>query len=344
MTQPCSHTIYKNSRLEYIDTLKGGAIIFIVLLHCFVFLPIYKPSISAIPLFFVISGLFCNGDKKWGDFLRKQFYTLIIPYISYNLIVGIFIYALSAVGVNLPYEHDILSIFYTDIFYELPNYPLWFLPALFVSQVVFMIILKLCRYLNYKPRIVAITITTAIIGYIGYKSQPLPLFFDRGLLGVVFYAIGFLFSQTPLWNKPDKYNKIGYYLIVPSIIIYLLTRHCIDMAYAYYDMPYHILLINIFALFISSLYICKLIKSIPIVTYLGRHSLIVLCTHCIIITPLNIILQKICTETNLFYTPFILGVLVIVLLNYLIVPFCTKFLPVISGISKHRTNDRCECN
>ena len=315
-------------RLDYIDTLKGFAIIFVVLLHCFVFVPIYTPSIAAIPLFFVLSGLFHNDNQRWYRFVGKLAFTLLIPYIAYNIIPAIATYLLNCIRPILPNHHDLWAIFYTDNIDDLINYPLWFLPALFVTQVIFMIISTLCRQAGRWGRIL-LGILAITIGYVGYRLPALPLFVDKGITGVMFYAIGYLAAHTPLLKNNGRYDTIGYLLIVPMAALYLLTRNRIDMAFNAYGMPYGVLIIHIFSLFVASLYLCKLIQRLPLVTYMGRNSLIVLCTHAIIITPLYLLLRRYSHTT---YDPFILAVAVIALLYYVAIPFCRKFLPLISGI------------
>ena len=319
-------------RLDYIDTLKGFAIIYVVLLHCFVFVPIYTPSIAVIPLFFILSGLFHKGDKPFGLFIGKQAFTLLIPYATYNIIPHLICMLLNKAQFFLPNNHDILSPFYAHHIDQLINYPLWFLPALFVAQVIFYFIEKIsskCGRWGF-----AITSFSALaIGYIGYCCELLPFFIDRGLVGVMFYCMGYLVAHTPMWKNPTRYDKVGYCLIIPFAILYLLTRNRIDMAFNTYNMAYVTLIIHIFALFAATLYGCKLIKKVPLITYMGRHSLIVLCTHAILIAPLYIILHRFIHTP---YNPFILATIVIILLYYVAIPFCRKFLPYISGITPRR--------
>ena len=76
------------SRNEYIDWLKGFAIILVVLGHCWtldrgLFWLIYR---FHMPLFFCISGYLFNNKRNFKDFLKIKLKTLIIPYMISFLI------------------------------------------------------------------------------------------------------------------------------------------------------------------------------------------------------------------------------------------------------------------
>lgn len=333
MSRFCNTTTHNNHYLPYIDTLKGFAILYVVLVHSFAFIYI-DTTFTVIPLFFVLSGLFHNTNESISKFFIKRIYTLLIPYIAYNLIIWLELKALQLMGVDIPYIRNPLYIFFASYDYDLNNYALWFLPTLFISEVIFMAVDRLSRLMPHKMQNIIITIASLVIGYIGYSSEEnLILFFDKGMACTPFYCMGYLFAQSPLWNKPKRYDKIGYYLIVPMIVTYILTRADLDVAKGIYEQYFSLLIINIASLFMALLYICKLVKNVPIINYFGRNSLIILCTHIILVIPIYGLYTNICKEPLLY---ILTEISVIILLYFPTIPFCRRFLPYISGVKPQK--------
>ena len=87
----------------------------------------------------------------------------------------------------------------------------------------------------------------------------------------------------------------------------------------------------IVALFVSQFYLCKLIGRLPFVTYLGRYSLIVLCTNMLVIPIMMGVALRFFGYDSAVIVSSVATLLVI---RWLVVPFCIRFMPDVSGI-KH---------
>ena len=318
-------------RYDYIDTLKGGAIIFVVLYHSQFLSLCYEPNSVRPLLFMIISGMFFREALSWRDFLKKNFWGLIVPYIAYNLLCGIEYNAHHLCGVNMPVQ-DIGATFYAALPHLLPNTPTWFLLTLFLTSLLFKCMVTVIDRVLHRWRIASIAVLSLVVGYagyyIGYRDIHTPLFPEVALTGVVFYAMGYLFRQMPGIEYNKRYDRIGYVLILPTLVAYVILRGKVSMAENNYSIPYWQLLLMMGMLYVGVFYLCKLIGRVPIVTFLGRHSLIVLCTHLMVIPLLmGLSLRLFDYEISVVVT----SVATLILLRWAIVPFCKKYLPWISG-------------
>ena len=88
-------------RYDYIDTLKGGAMIFVVLYHSCFLNTFYTSSVTFVPLFFMVSGFLFKADVSWKDLLFRNMRMLLLPYLVYNVLHVIFCNSLHAIGVNM---------------------------------------------------------------------------------------------------------------------------------------------------------------------------------------------------------------------------------------------------
>ncbi len=79
-----------NKRIEWIDFIKGIAILELVVYH-FGVLPWL---ISPVPVFFFLSGIFFSDAKPFGQFLKHKSKALLLPFLFFYLLGVTF----SAVG------------------------------------------------------------------------------------------------------------------------------------------------------------------------------------------------------------------------------------------------------
>ena len=134
-------------RKKYIDVAKGILIISVVIGHVISFEYIITATIKTfiytfhIPAFFIISGILINPNRlqnlSFKEFVSRRIKRLIIPYILFELIGGIFQIFL--------YGSDKIS--FVGILYGLFTMHCnigadWFLPTLFVAELLFYIMIK----------------------------------------------------------------------------------------------------------------------------------------------------------------------------------------------------------
>lgn len=138
-------------------------------------------------LCFIISGIFFNPVKypSFLSFLIAKSRSLLIPYILYLIVSKI---------LKLTCDTD--------------NVTLWFLPVLFVSEIVFYIITNLTAKIKYKRQLcIFIVIILVLIGYrLSFSGVRIP--FDLQNVGhaLIYYTYGYYFNRllkkisTTLWK------------------------------------------------------------------------------------------------------------------------------------------------
>lgn len=319
-------------RYDYIDTFKGGAMICVILWHsCFLTL-FYKHSVVSVPLFFIISGLFYKENLSWKELLIRNIKLLLIPYLAYNFLKLLIFKSLSLLGVNVA-DASVLTIFYPLSAESVPNVATWYLLVLFIVVPLFKVLFMAVKLMASKWQKIILLLVLLLIGYSGYilaqNNIRLPWLMDIVPIGLLFYGIGYLVSSMQVLLPKAKYDWLGYSLIIPLFGVYLFLRKYVSMASGTYDLPYVQLVVMIMSLFVSLFYLCKAVGYVPIITYIGRYSLIALCTHMIMIPlSMGVTLRFFDYNTAVVVT----SIATIILLRWCVIPFCIRFLPWISGI------------
>jgi acyltransferase len=139
----------QSERTHWIDIARGIGIIFIIYAHMLGSKdPRYLFYAFHIPLFFFLSGVVYN-PKKYGNFLtflKKSIKGLLVPYFIFAFISFIlWLVGLKTLNFFSPeIIKQFLSIFYANSNYGLMafNDVLWFLPALFVTRILFALIVN----------------------------------------------------------------------------------------------------------------------------------------------------------------------------------------------------------
>jgi fucose 4-O-acetylase-like acetyltransferase len=144
------------SRLGWVDYAKGIGIFLVVLGHALRAFPPPGPALSVpiyitlnwsiyafhMPLFFLLSGLFLHSGatrQAIGLFLRKKVATLLYPYLLWSLIYG------STQAILSPATSPIADLI---ALIRIPWQPIdhyWFIYAMFIYSVVYVILAKLTR-------------------------------------------------------------------------------------------------------------------------------------------------------------------------------------------------------
>lgn len=139
-------------RLDYIDVAKGIGMLFVIFAHVN-----YTPKLLILtysfhmPLFFIISGMLFDRKRfsNFGDLIKRRFRTLILPYLVFSfLAIG---YAFLSERM-FPEVFDITQEKYLTFVKQVfvasgsagtCNVPLWFVPNLFVIEIMYYFISKL---------------------------------------------------------------------------------------------------------------------------------------------------------------------------------------------------------
>ncbi|WP_321437567.1 acyltransferase family protein [uncultured Bacteroides sp.] len=286
-------------RIDYIDLAKGFCILLVILNHTFGPLSFGEPSrifsCFRMPLYFFLSGLFFKKYAGLVNFTLRKTNKLLIPFVFFLVITYLF-YCVkwlfegrSDLILQLPFNIE-KGFRLEDIYI---NGPLWFFVCLFETSAIFYLLTVFCDSLKIKEegRKVIMAVICFLVGLIGFElgahKIDLPLWIDTSLTAIPFYYTGsFLREKTNILlpNKLDKF--IPVFLLIFGMIVYLMAKQVTMVLNEYQGsyLSFYVVAISgtLFVLLLS-----KLLLKVPVVSFLGRYSVIVLCTHMIAISILN---------------------------------------------------------
>lgn len=351
------------NRVEFIDLAKGLCMIFVLLYHLCLQIPatnnvllIDIASSFRMPFYFFLSGLFFKSYKNYTAFLLKKVNNLLIPFVFFYAVTSVLIPNIAAhIGIDVFFQKSIgLRSIYAFITPEaFSNRPLWFLWCLFIVNNLFYFIYIIANRGNnsYRlPLIILLSTSLGLIGiYLGKMNINFPAFIDSSFSAMPFFLFGYITNYYTKILYPNYWDKFIYLICIACFAYVSIFASFIDLSY------------NNFANssiegFISCgligslgiLLISKKIVYIPLISYIGRYSIIVLCTHMFLIKIVITIIRKIAhNEWMLFVVT-----LLIVLASYLfIIPIMKKYFPYVTAqknifkIGKHSSaNEVCSPN
>lgn len=315
--------ILPKKRIDFIDLAKGVCIIMVVLGHCG--LPISIPGweIVRMPLYFILSGLFFKDYGGWSKFLIQKTNKILIPFLFFYLLGYLAFYSIKifAPSLLITDARGILDMFNNRQFF---NGPIWFLLCLFWCNVIF------CTISLYIKKDIVRIIIVCLLGALGWylgnvKNVFVPLFIDVALTALPFFTFGYYLKKTEILypNRYDRYNIIFALIFWAIAFALTITTH--------YRLSLHYNILEGWSTYIISitsvlsiLFLCKIIKRIPLVSYMGRYSIILLCTHHMIYRPVKVLLMRLgCEESYMT----ILVAISTLLISTALIPVCKKYIP-----------------
>ena len=324
-----------SQRIEFIDLAKGICISLVVLLHVFGELSgdiIRIMNLFRMPLYFVLSGLFFKTYDGLLPFVKKKTNKLLIPFF----LTFIFVVVPTTILLN-KYEGETMTLL--NLFFGGAGKlnlgidgAIWFLLCLFTVNIYFYLI-----FLLTKRNVVGITILSIICGVSGYLMSrygfSLPMWMDSALTAMPFFLFGYLLRcySDVLYGSLSKQDLILCMVsFVVTISVFMYDRWLDRYAIAYGDNSFDIPFLSIYIGGISGTYfilmISKCIRQMPIISYIGRYSIVVLLTHLLFLFAIRNILYQMGIPQH----GIVLNVLVFVLIIILSVPtisLCIRYLP-----------------
>lgn len=347
-------------RIVYIDIIRGGAVILVLLHHC----GILKPYILGfhMPLFFFLSGLVfrCSESREiplFFVYFKRRFVKLVIPYLGFEFINLFFALILHNVFNILHYEavyhvelgyaiRDILLCISSDHYTGITS-RLWFLPCMLFSDIIFYIFqvnitkFNKSEYCNCKSILyLFIFILLVFLSFAEHISisVPLPFILDTSIMGVAFIALGYAIKHLLDWcyTIQKHWNLLfvfiggfGLYICVrlnPSVYV-MATNSYGNYLYATVGAILGIISFSNL-IFMSYRYIPKIHFE-----FLSYNSLVFYPLHLQILAGISKILEYV-PLGNVGY--FIVPVIKVILTMLIVVPcifFINKYLLFLSGKS-----------
>lgn len=331
----------KKTRIEYIDLAKGICILLVVYIHVMDFLNIHPPlnkmmAAFRMPLYFFLSGLFFKRYEGFIPFIKRKTNKLLIPFAFFFITFSVLLpNLLHCVGYqvrnsgNLGFLKSLCTIFIPDI-RSFSNGAIWFLLCLFWVNVIFyLVILFADRIGKYKaPIISTICLSIGIIGlYMSEKQIYLPLYIDSAIVALPFFCCGFLanrYTDILIPNKFDRYNLL--FIIALGVYVYFFAVG-VEFKEFIFGNGFFLYTCGVFGTLMIML-IAKILQKVSFISYIGRYSIIVLCTHMVVMQAIALIVKKIITND---YAQAGCVFIFTVACNLIIIPLCLKFLPYVTA-------------
>ena len=320
-----------NKRIVFVDLAKGICICLVVLLH------VYGESAGSafeimnmfrMPLYFVLSGLFFKPYSGFISFTKKKVNKLLIPFLITYLII--------CVPSILIFTKDMSIQAFWEIDSLKPNLGIngaaWFLLCLFFQNIIFYLIFKVSKHNVY-----IVIPLSLIIGYIGFSFNNndinLPLWIDSAMTAMPFFLFGYVVKQyTSILS--DKMTPKYYFVTLLSIIIlfschyYNVYVNCNTIVFGDNNFD-----VNIISLYLGGLsgfcmifFLSKYINIIPIISYIGRYSIVVLLTHLLYLFAIRNILYQIGIDQSSVVVNFFIFVFILTI-SVPTIKICIKHLP-----------------
>ena len=328
----------KQGRIEFVDLAKGITILIIALTHTYgdsggFVLEIF--SIFKVPTFFALSGIFFKTYESSNVFFKKKANQLLIPliftYLFLSLPWNVFLelyggHTLSITNLILMSGTNRLN------FGMAPG--AWFVLCLLFIEIFYYFIFVLSR-----GNMMLISFVALLAGLTGYflNEMSLPIWLDTALTSMPFFLLGILIGRYSSFLKLEMSSR-QWLVLALSIIIFLYSIYILGDGEIFYAANRYN--VNVFCLFIGGasgvlvvLLVSKAIRTLSLISFIGRHSLIVLLTHQLYLFILrNIVYQLNLQQDNIFVSFSLF--LIVVVLSVPTICFCKKYLPWAFGLKE----------
>lgn len=226
-------------RLSYIDSLRGFAMLLVVLQHYeFPYVGKYILSFH-MPLFFAISGYLFRysgaGEKRFTELVKNKAMQLLIPYCGFELIFLIISYCMMPIFHNkITFYPAVISILlcidinkYSGIGTNTGISPrLWFLPCMFVSYIAMYGIYKLMKNGKnvhfYCAFILLVIISRAEKTFIG---QRMPFTLDIAIMGTAYLCLGYASADIVEWMRSLQTSTLMWLSTLSFSLMIPVTYH-----------------------------------------------------------------------------------------------------------------------
>lgn len=273
-------------RIDFIDLTKGLCIILVVMMHVggtFDGLTTGRVLSSfTMPLYFFVSGLFFKSYEGFAGFLLRKTDKLLVPFLVFYLGAFLLMYGISKAlpgTFQLPVRWSELLLVFRGHELIRFNPPIWFLIALFNCNILFYIV----HYLRDKhvPLMFAVTLLIGATGFwLGKERIELPFYIDVAMTALPFYFAGFWIRRYNFFLYPHHRfdNLIPVFVVLAVAAMYFMATP-LGMRTNNYPGNIFQVYLAAFAGIFAIMLLCKELKSVPVVTYLGRYSIITLGIH-----------------------------------------------------------------
>ncbi|WP_288527185.1 acyltransferase family protein [uncultured Eubacterium sp.] len=333
-------------RIEYIDILKGFAIITVVFLHVHSgydvegtpagYLIRYFRSFQ-MSTFFVLSGILYNPNiNNYKDKIVGKIKTLFLPSVLWGGIIGIGLESVRKyLGTEGIENYNLKSEIVDFVLGKSSYYGSWFVFTLFGVYLLEYLISFICKKTNFPYKSILITIIHILFAVCGLLigKYDFSLYYNLRFVlvaSMLFYA-GYLYQQ---FNK-RHYTAIDILSVIVGIVLSMVNTGVVVFSDFYFANP----VISVLAAFCSIYGLIGIAEKLSekfnfrFLKLMGQNSIIVLYTHFILILVVIRMLEKL-LKLPIHTFPAILSFIIIIALEFILVKFMPSCLKKLFGINK----------
>ena len=286
----------EKKRIAWLDAVKAVGILVVLLVHTgrsFGLVSFYG-GMFYMPIFFITAGMTFSykPEESFGAFVKKKAKRLLLPYFGYNLFLFVFFFLRGNAD-----RQTLLGILYsrnclmpmdsaTNVYFmQILNAPTWFLTCMFVSYILFWILMRAAKGDSRKAFVGNGIYLLIAIGLHYACPVLLPWSIDCAFYAVTFLIIGKL---AAVQDWVGKLLKKPFYLFLVAAAFALAARWngSVNMSVGDYgrSMALYLFVGTAGSLIVmalcSALYETKHTKWLqrPL-EFIGRHTLPILCLH-----------------------------------------------------------------
>lgn len=206
----------KVNRIEWVDLLKGIAILWLIVYHMHVFEWMRSP----VPVFFFLSGLFFSEGMSFSSFVGKKAKALLVPLVFF-FVLGIAASALKCLIQGESYAFPPLWLFATmipadaEISNPLGVGAIWFLVSLFEIYIIYYALRRVSknRWWLLSAAVLLFFVSCVALHY-----------YAHGSLFYLFYTFGFCiyFIVAHLLRDKMLHGSIPVWLLSMAVVAYCI--------------------------------------------------------------------------------------------------------------------------
>lgn len=229
-----------------------------------------------LPLFFFLSGIFF---KDYGGFVKtmiRKIDSFILPLCFFAmLIVAAWLICPSGALGDL---HEFIWSF----IHLRPSHTIWFLMCLFNLNVLFYMVVRL---MGSGDVVLALSVVlVASCGWLlSYNQVRLPMYADTAMTLFPFFYCGYMIKRTSFLyrNRYDKYNLLFSLMcfVFAVTLAYFMPAYPVHVMNSYPGSFPPIYYLECALMLFGLLFLCKAVKRLPVVSFVGRYSIVVLGMH-----------------------------------------------------------------
>lgn len=258
--------IENRKRIAWIDIVRGMGIFLVIMGHTYRSNPVLNWIVSFhMPLFFILSG-WLRGYKrknlKWNAFLIKKIQAFLVPLVIFQSIT--YLYWL------------VIESRFRDFDFG----PMWFLVALFIAELLAEIIIDFCGRMGIMISVL-LSGTGLYFSACVIEAESVFVWLPRCMGALLFFLMGVLISEYIDLTDVEIKKQLLWLPILTggggSLLLSQINGR-VDL--------YFLLFGNYFIYLVASLLgsvfmygVAALIKNNRYLEYIGRYSIIILCTH-----------------------------------------------------------------